>query len=80
MIAEAVDTLIVLGWALLAWIAVAAGVVTLALWTVAATAWSVVSGACRAVAGALAAERALRALGEQPDRYRPPQRPSWAAA
>ena len=37
------------------------------------------AGAWRWLRGSLAASRAARALGEQPERYRPPQRPSWAA-
>lgn len=80
MIAEAVDVLITLGWALLAWIALLSAAVTLlGLATVAAVAVPV-QAACRAVAGALAAWDAVRALELQPDRYRLRQVPYWAAA
>lgn len=80
MIAEAVDTAVTVAWALLAWIAAMAVVGTVVLYAVAVTVWAVPAAACRAVTGALAASRALRDLGARPERYRPPQRPAWAAA
>lgn len=64
MIGEALDTLITVGWALLAWIALTSAVAALGLWTLmlaVAWPWAV---AWRAVSGAVAASRALRALGE----------------
>ncbi|MET8080058.1 hypothetical protein [Streptomyces sp. NPDC005303] len=80
MIADAVDTVITLGWALCAWILLCAATATLGLYAVVvAVAWP-----CRtareAVAGALAASRAVHALDVHRDRYRPSQTPSWAAA
>ena len=80
MIGEAVDTAFTLGWALAAWIILTAGVVVLALYAVVAIVAAPVQAARGALSGAVAASRALRALGEQPERYRPPQRPAWAAA
>lgn len=80
MIAEAIDTVVTLGWALAVWIVLMAGMGSLALWTVVVTVAVPVNAARRAVAGACAASAALRALGEQPDRYRPSRRPLWAAA
>lgn len=80
MIAEAVDTAVTVAWALLAWTAAMAAVATVVLYAVAVTVWAVPAAACRAVTAALAASRALRDLGAQPERYRPPQRPAWAAA
>ncbi len=80
MIADAVDTLITLGWALAAWIFLCAVFATLALYAAVAAVAVPVGAACRAVAGALAASEALRTLGEQPERYRPRQQLVWAAA
>lgn len=76
MIAEAVDTARTLAVALLVWIAVLSAVATAVVYAVAAGVW----WAWEAVAGALSASGAVRALRVQPERYRPPQRPSWAAA
>lgn len=76
MISEAVDSATAIAWALLAWIAAFAAVVTVAVWSCIGAVWA----ACAAVAGALAASGAVRALGEQPERDRPPQRPSRVAA
>ena len=54
MIAEAFDTLITLGWAFLAWLAIIAAVVTCALWTLtlavclaARAVWRLLRPACR---------------------------------
>lgn len=80
MIADAVDTVCTLGVALLAWIAVMVLALVLVLHAaVALAAWPCVA-AREALSGALAASCALRALDVEPDRYRPPQRPSWVAA
>lgn len=80
MIGEAVDTAVTLGWALAVWVVLLALTAALALHAVVVAVAVPVGAACRAVTAALAASRALRALGEQPERYRPPQRPAWAAA
>lgn len=48
MIAEAVDTVITLGWALLAWIALCVLVAVLALHAVIAGVWATVRGVLRA--------------------------------
>ena len=80
MIAEAVDTVITLGWALVVWIVLTTAAVTAGLYAVVvAVAWPCRT-AWEAVAGAVAASRAVYALGARPERYRPPQTPSWAAA
>ena len=76
MITEAIDTAFTIARALLAWLAILATVVAVGVWAWIGTVWV----ACEAVTAALAASGAVRALGEQPERYRPPQRPSWAAA
>lgn len=80
MIAEALEAARLVASALAAWIVVGVVAVTVGLYGVVVAVTVPVHAACTAVAGALAAAGALRALGEQPDRYRPPQRPSWAAA
>lgn len=80
MIGEVVDAVLTLGWVLAAWIFVFAAVGVLAVYAAVAVVAVPVHAACAAVSAALAASRALRALGEQPERYRPPQCPSWAAA
>jgi hypothetical protein len=80
VIAEAVDTIITLGWALLAWIALTVAAGMAGLYAVVAVVTVPVRAACRAVSAGLAASRAVRALAVQPHRYRPPQTPSWAAA
>ncbi len=53
MIADAVDTLFTLGWALLAWIALTAGAVVLALYTLAVTAVCAVRAVWRGAAAVL---------------------------
>ncbi|WP_405673170.1 hypothetical protein [Streptomyces sp. NBC_01530] len=80
MIAEAVDTAFTLGWALAAWIVLTAAAGVLGLYAVAVGVWAALRPATEAVGRALAASRALRALRAEPDRYRPPRRPAWAAA
>ena len=80
MIADAVDTAVTLGWALLVWIVLTAAASVAAVYAVVVAVAAPVNAAREAVAGAVAASTALNALGEQPDRYRPPQRPAWAAA
>lgn len=83
MIAEAIDTLFTLGWALLVWIVLLAAVASLALWTVIVT----VACACRAVwrgvAAALAAVQRAHAPELLPEPHKPPQAhtrptPAWA--
>jgi hypothetical protein len=92
VIAEAIDTVITIGWALLAWIILTAVFATLALYTLVVTAWTV----CRAVWRAgRAAWRAVRGRHAPDSRPQPvpcgsrdantPQRatqarsvPSWA--
>lgn len=78
MIGEAFDTAVTLGLALLAWIAIGAAAVTAAGFAVTVMVVGAVRAVWEAVAGAMSASRALRALGSHPDRYAPPQRPSWA--
>ncbi|MGW7726264.1 hypothetical protein ACWGJ6_23380 [Streptomyces canus] len=80
MIAEAIDALITLSWALLAWIMLLAAVGVAAVYAVVVAVAAPVNAAREALSGALAASGALNALREQPERYRPPQRPAWAAA
>ena len=80
MIADAVDTAVTLGWALLVWIVLTAAVGVAAVYAVVVAVAAPVNAAREALGGAVAASTALRALGEQPERYRPPQRPAWAAA
>jgi hypothetical protein len=81
VIAEAVDTVLTLGWAFLVWIVLLAATVTLALWTVLVT----VAWACRAlwrgVAACVALVQAFRV--PEPPQVSPvapqaPSRPSWA--
>jgi len=80
LLVEAIDTVRTLGWALAVWIVLLAITVTLAAYTVVAeVAWPC-NAARDALSGALSASRALRALRDRPDRYRPQQRPLWAAA
>lgn len=80
MIAEAVDAALAVGWALLVWVVLLAGAATAGLCAALAAVAVPVDAACRALTAALAAAGAHRAIGEQPGRYRPPQRPAWAAA
>lgn len=78
MIAEAIDTLITLGWTLAVWIVLTSAAAVLALYAIAVTVTTPIYVAATAMAQALAASRAARALEARPDRYRPPQRPAWA--
>jgi hypothetical protein len=80
VIADAVDTLVTLGWALAAWIVLTAAVAVLGLYAVTVAVTWPCGVAREAVGGALAASRAARALAADRERYRPPQTPSWAAA
>jgi hypothetical protein len=80
VIADAVDTAFTLGWALAAWIVLTAAAGCAAVYAVVVAVWWPCRAAGEAVAGALAASRALRALRDRPDRYRPRVRPLWAAA
>jgi hypothetical protein len=83
VIAEAIDTVLTLGWALAAWIVLTALAAALALHTVlVAVAWPCMT-AQKAVDAALAASRALRALPEHRHAHtasQPPFRPApaWA--
>lgn len=80
MIAEAIDTVVSIGWAIVAWIVLTSAAACLALYTALVAVATPVRAACRALTAALAAWRALNALAEHPDRYKPRQRPLWAAA
>ncbi|UJV42049.1 hypothetical protein [Streptomyces sp. AMCC400023] len=80
MIAEALEAAWLVASALAAWIVAGVVAVTVGLYGVVVAVTLPVHAACTALGAALAAAGALRALGEQPGRYRPPQRPSWAAA
>lgn len=81
MIAEAVDTVAALGWALLAWIVLLAAVATLAGWTVVvAVAWAC-RGLWRGVVAVRSAVQASRAPVSPPEPQKPAQArlcPSWA--
>lgn len=83
MIAEAIHTVLTLGWALAVWIVLVSLAAALALHAViAAVAWPCMA-AQEAVSGALAASRALRALPGHRDAHaasQPPSHPvpSWA--
>jgi hypothetical protein len=72
VIAEAIDTVITLGWALLVWIALTAAVVTLAGWTVVVT----VVWACRALWRGVTGVRALVQHSEAPELLPEPHKPS----
>jgi hypothetical protein len=81
VIAEAVDTVWTLGWALLVWIVLLAATATLALWTVFVT----VAWACRGLWRCVVAVRSSvqrSAVPESPHASpvapQAPQRPSWA--
>ncbi|MCX4596150.1 hypothetical protein OG819_42815 [Streptomyces sp. NBC_01549] len=80
MIAEAIHTATAIGWAIVAWIVLTSAAACLALYAVVVTVATPIRAACRALTAALAAWRALTALAEHPDRYKPRQRPLWAAA
>lgn len=72
MIAEAVDTLIALGWAALVWLVVLSAAATVAVLAVAGiVGW----GACAAWRGLCGALAAVRAAGALRDRTRPCQAP-----
>ncbi|PWG13923.1 hypothetical protein DF268_08640 [Streptomyces sp. V2] len=72
MIAEAVDTLIALGWAVLVWLVVISATVTVVALTVAGVVgW----GACAAWRGLGGALAAVRAVGALRDRTRPHDAP-----
>ncbi|MCX4703900.1 hypothetical protein [Streptomyces sp. NBC_01373] len=90
MIAEAVDTVVTLGWALLAWIALMAVAVGLALYAVAVAVWAVTRAtvtaaraSCAWLSWRLAAESPSQAppVGPiAPEASQPPSRPAphWA--
>lgn len=61
MIAEAIDTIITLGWALLAWIVLCAMFATAALYTLTVTVWLACTAVWRGVAAAVAAVQRSRA-------------------
>ncbi|WP_075737503.1 hypothetical protein [Streptomyces acidiscabies] len=71
MIAEAIDTALALGWALAAWIAVGAAMVTVLLLAGCAAVASVVRVACGALDAVVAAVRTLRAAQSHPAPERP---------
>lgn len=80
LVADAVATLATVWHALLVWIMLGAVVATAGLLGgIATVVWPWIT-AWERVTGALAASRALRAYRVEPDRYRPPQQPFWAAA
>jgi hypothetical protein len=81
VIAEAIDTVLRLGWALLAWIVLMAAVAGAAVYAVVVTVAWPCETAWRAVAGAPAATRALRALPEAQAAHKAAHArlaPSWA--
>lgn len=84
MIAEAIDTVWTLGWALLIWIILLAMVAGLIVYAVVVTAWATARGlvrACRMLRARLSASDASSAPREPHAAPEPPQRPvpSWAA-
>jgi hypothetical protein len=84
VIAEAIDTVWTLGWALFVWFVLCAVFATLALYTLAVAVWWPCRAAREGVAGALAASQALRALHVHLGHHRPTDArvahpcPSWA--
>lgn len=90
MIAEAIDALFTLGWALLVWILLLSAVGTLAVWTVGYGMWRVGRATVRGVKASRAAlscrlpasspAEALRELHDAPEAPQTPSRPSpsWA--
>lgn len=84
MIADAIDTAITLGWALLAWIVLTAAVGVAAVYAVVVAVAAPVNAAREALSGALAASAALRVHLERPDPHNASQArtatraPSWA--
>ncbi len=73
MIGEAVDVLVTLGWALAAWIAVAAVVVTVVVLGVAAAVRRAVHTLWRALAGCRSHEQAALAPSFTPDPVHAPR-------
>ena len=67
MIADAVDTAITLGWALLVWIVLTAAVAVAAVYAAVVAVATPVSAAREALSGAVAASTALRALRPLPE-------------
>lgn len=84
MIADAVDTVFTLGWALLVWIVLTAAVAVAAVYAVVVAVAAPVNAAREALSGAVAASGALNALRERPTPYSASQArtaahaPSWA--
>ncbi|WP_406170222.1 hypothetical protein OIE52_39020 [Streptomyces canus] len=78
MIADAVDTAVTLGWALLVWIVLMAAVGVAAVYAVVVAVAAPVNAAREALAGAVAASRALNALREHQNAPRALTGPSWA--
>ncbi|WP_217235431.1 hypothetical protein [Streptomyces sp. AC555_RSS877] len=81
MIAEAIDTVVTLGVALLAWIVLLAAVATLAGWTVVVTVACACRGLWRGVAGVVALVRHSEVPASPPESHKPADartRPSWA--
>jgi hypothetical protein len=88
VIAEAIDTVITLGWALLAWLTVFATVGTIILLGAATTgawawrtAWRAIGGAWRRATGANTGPDALGAVAPLPepaDGHTEPRHPAWA--
>ena len=67
MIADAVDTAVTLGWALLVWIVLTAAVGVAAVYAVVVAVATPVNAAREALSGALAASGALRAVRPLPE-------------
>lgn len=81
MIAEAIDTVVALGWALAVWIVLCAGAAALALHTILAVVWWAGRALWRGVAGVRSAVQPSRApilLPEPPEVARARTAPSWA--
>lgn len=81
VIADAVDTVFTLGWALLAWIVLTAAAAVAAVYAVVVAVAAPVNAAREALGGAVAASGALRALRPLPEPPGTPHalsRPSWA--
>jgi hypothetical protein len=87
VIAEAIDTVLTLGWALAAWIVLVSLAAALALHAVLAIVWWACRTAWRGVAGARSAVQRLKALIPHPEPRKPSRAhtaprsrpaPSWA--
>ena len=78
MIADAVDTVVTLGWALLAWIILTAAVAVAAVYAVVVAVAAPVNAAREALSGALAASGAVNALRERQNTPQALTGPSWA--